>query len=241
MPWPLPEGAVLGVFAAIPEAGQARPMLASSVGPELAAEVDEAMLLDLVDLWGSDRVLAPGGRRVVVFDPPEAGPWFDARVPESFSLQPQEGADPGARLRSFFAGEFADGASAVVAVGADAPAVDPSVVVSAFLCLEQGRDVVLGPSSDGGYYLVGVRRGEEVPPIFDGLDWGTPDVLSRTIDRLNQTGLTLAVLTPCYKVHTVGDLKTLAGHLRALRRSGLDPGLPRTEDVIERVVPRPRG
>ena len=70
--------------------------LAVDLGDELAVRIHEAMLLDWLDVWGSARVLAPGGRRVVVFDPPEAGPWFDATVPSSFALQAQVGGDLGA-------------------------------------------------------------------------------------------------------------------------------------------------
>ncbi len=181
------------------------------------------MLFDLVEAWGSDRVLAPGGRRVLVFAPDDAGPWFDARVPASFALQPQAEGDLGARLRAFFEGEFEDGASRVVLIRPDAPTLDPSVVVSALLCLD-GRDVVLGPSADGGIYLVGSRAG--APPIFDAIDWGTPAVLGQMIDRLLDTGLSLAVLHPWYVVDTPEAWLALAGHVRALRRAGVDPACP---------------
>ena len=201
----------------------------------MASNIHEAMLLDLLDLWGSDRVLAPGGRRVLAYDPPESGPWFDQRVPRSFALRPQVEGDLGARMRDFFEAEFECGATRVVLIGSDAPTLDPSIIVSAFLCLE-GRDVVIGPSADGGYYLVGCRN--EVPTIFDGIAWSTSRVLSETIDRLNGSGQTLAVLPPGYDVDTPDDLRALSGHLRALRRAGVSPGLPRTEAILEVAFPR---
>lgn len=235
MAWPLPERAVLGVFARRPEPGRVKTRLAAGLGDTAAAAIYEAMLFDLLDLWGSDRVLAPGGRRVVVFDPPDAGPWFDARVPAGFALQPQEPGDLGARMRSFLAGEFAEGAERVVLIGSDTPLLEPSAVVSAFLCLE-GRDVVIGPSTDGGYYLIGCRG--EAPPIFDGVAWGTTGVLAQTVDRLDETGLTLAVLPPCSDVDTPDDWRALAGHLRALRRAGVAPGLPRVEGLVEATLAR---
>lgn len=235
MPWPLPDRAVLGVFGKRPTAGLVKTRLAEGIGPDLAAEVAQAMLSDTLDLWGSDRVLAPGGRRVLVFDPPDAGPWFDPIVPQAFAIQPQADGDLGNRMRAFFEGEFEEGADRVVLIGSDAPALDPSVVVSAFLCLE-GRDVVLGPASDGGYYLVGARG--EPPPIFEGVDWSTPKVLSQTIDRLNSTGLTLGLLPPCYDIDVPADLQTLAGHFRAMRRAGIHPGMARTESILSRALPR---
>ena len=229
MPWKLPERAVLGTFAKKSEPGRVKTRLAKDLGDELAARIHEAMLLDWLDIWGSERFLAPGGRRVVVFDPPDAGPWFDDAVPASFALQPQASGDLGTRMRSFFEGEFEDGAERVVLVGADSPTLDPSIVISAFLCLE-GRDIVLGPATDGGYYLVGCRP--PVPPIFEEMDWSTPEVLSRTIDKLQETGLSLAILPPWYDIDTVDDWRMLAGHLRAMRRAGIDPGLARVESLL---------
>jgi uncharacterized protein len=229
--WALPAGAVLGIFGKRPEPGRVKTRLAAALGPQFAAEAHEAMLFDLLDLWGSDRLLAPGGRRVLVFAPDDSGPWFDARVPAAFALQPQATGDLGRRMHDFFAGEFEDGASRVVLIGSDSPTLDPSNVIGAFLCLE-GRDVVLGPSADGGYYLVGCRP--PVPPIFERVDWSTPDVLGQTIDRLRGTGLSLAVLPPSYDVDTPEDWRVLAGHVRALRRAGMDPQLPRVEALIAR-------
>jgi uncharacterized protein len=234
MAWPLPEGAVLGIFGKRPEPGKVKTRLAAELGPEIAAEAHEAMLFDLLEAWGSERFLVPGGRRVLVFAPEDAGPWFDERVPGAFALQPQAEGDLGGRMRAFFEGEFEDGASKVVLIGSDSPTLDPSIVVSAFLCLET-KDVVIGPSADGGYYLVGCRP--PVPGIFEGIDWSTPRVLGQTIDRLRDTGRSLAVLPPWYDVDTPEDWRALAGHVRAMRRAGMaGEGWPRVEALIDRGV-----
>ena len=225
----MPPGAVLGIFARQPVPGQVKTRLAARLGAYNAARAYEAMLLDTLEAWGSDRWLAPGGRRVVVFDPPEAGPWFDERVPNSLALQPQADGDLGQRMSAFFAGEFEDGADTVVLIGSDSPTLDPTLVVSAFLCLE-GRDVVLGPSTDGGYYLVGARR--NVPPIFEEVEWSGPSVLGQTVERLSEAGLSLSVLPPWYDVDEPDDWKLLQGHLKAIRASGMDPGLRRLEQLL---------
>jgi hypothetical protein len=236
MAWSLPDGSVLGVFGKRPEPGRVKTRLATVFGPEAAAELHEAMLFDLLETWSSADVLAPGGRRVLAYAPEDAGPWFDARVSDSFALQPQADGDLGRRMQAFFAGEFEDGATRVVLIGSDAPTLDPTIVISAFLALE-GRDVVLGPATDGGYYLVGSRR--VPPPIFEGVDWSTPDVLGQTLGRVRDAGLSLAVLPPWYDIDTPDDLRMLAGHLRAIRLAGADPRLPRTETLLERVTGRP--
>jgi rSAM/selenodomain-associated transferase 1 len=231
MAWSLPEGGVLGIFGKRPEPGRVKTRIADEVGADAASRLHEAMLFDLLDLWDSPGVLAPGGRKVLVYAPGDAGPWFDPRVPASFALQPQADGDLGRRMADFFAGELEEGASRVVVIGSDAPTLDPSFVIGAFVALE-GRDVVLGPATDGGYYLVGTRRA--VPQIFEGIDWSTPDVLGQTIDRLDGTGLSVAVLPPWYDVDTPESLRMLRGHLRAMRRAGMDPLLARTEAWLER-------
>jgi rSAM/selenodomain-associated transferase 1 len=231
MSWSLPAAAVLGIFGKRPEPGRVKTRLAAEFGADAAADIHDAMLFDVLETWDSAAVLAPGGRRVLVFDPADAGPWFDARVPGSFALQPQAEGDLGRRMRAFVAGELEEGATRVVLIGTDAPTLDPSIVIGAFLCLE-GRDVVLGPAVDGGYYLVGCRA--TVPPIFEGVDWSTPQVLRQTLDRLEDTGLSLAVLPPWYDVDTPDDWRMLTGHLRALRRAGMNPRLPRIEALIDR-------
>jgi len=231
MSWSLPEGSVLGIFGKRPEPGRVKTRLSAAIGPEDASRLHEAMLFDLLYLWDSPGVVAPGGRKVLVYAPDDAGPWFDERVPGSFALQPQSDGDLGARMAGFFDGEFADGATRVVVIGSDSPTLDPSFVFAAFVALE-GRDVVLGPACDGGYYLVGCRR--PVPRLFEGIAWSTPDVLSQTIDRLDGTGLTVSVLPPWYDVDTPESLAMLRGHLRAMRRAGMDPMLHRTEAWLGR-------
>jgi uncharacterized protein len=205
--------------------------LVAEWGVEAAAVLQQAMLFDTLDIWDSDSVLAPGGRRVLVYAPSDAGPWFDALLPASFALQPQVGGDPGQCLHAFMRHELEEGASRVVVIGSDSPTIDPTIVVSAFLCLE-GRDLVLGPATDGGIYLVGARG--SVPPIFAGIDWNRPNVLSQAVDRLKDTGLSLSLLPPWYRINQPNDVRMLAGHTRALRRAGLDPGIPRVERLIER-------
>jgi glycosyltransferase A (GT-A) superfamily protein (DUF2064 family) len=225
MAWTLPEDGVLGIFGERPDVAGAGSRLAGEWGPGRAAEVHEAMLFDALDFWDSPEVLGPGGRRVLVYGPSDAGPWFDERVPASFALQPRTEGDRGQRIRDFLTGELEE-AGRVVAIIAGAPTLDPAIVMSAFLCLE-GRDLVLGPSTDGGCYLVGARG--EVPALFEGVDWGRPDVLSQVMDRLADTGQSVAVLPPWYVVEAPDQLRMLAGHLRALRRAGFDPRVPRLE------------
>jgi glycosyltransferase A (GT-A) superfamily protein (DUF2064 family) len=90
-------------------------------------------------------------------------------------------------------------------------------------------DLVLGPATDGGYYLVGSSG--QLPPIFENINWGQPTVLSETISRLTKSDCRLALLPPWYDVDTLNDWRALRGHLAALRRAGIDPMAPNTEKI----------
>lgn len=207
---------VLGLFAKRPEPGQVKTRLASSTSPAWAAEVAAAFLHDT--LGSLARV---DSRRVLAFAPSTGRDFFAGIVGERFALTPQCEGDLGRRMRTFFTDQFEAGADAVVLLGTDSPTLPVAHVQQAFDALEKA-DVVLGPATDGGYYLVGAAK--RVPPIFDGIAWSGPRVLAQTIDRLAAAGLTLALLPPWYDVDTLDDWQMLRGHLAAMKQAGIDPG-----------------
>jgi rSAM/selenodomain-associated transferase 1 len=212
---------VLGLFAKWPAPGAAKTRLCAVRGEEWGARVARAFLLDSVE-----RLAAVGDRRVLAFAPAAAEADFAALVRGRFALAPQGDGDLGARLARFAAGQFAAGAGSLVLVGADSPTLPVEYVERAFA--ELGRaDVVLGPATDGGYYLIGFGR--RVPPVFDGIAWGTSRALADTVARLEGPAWRLALLPPWYDVDTPDDWAMLCGHLAALRRAGVDTGAPHTE------------
>jgi glycosyltransferase A (GT-A) superfamily protein (DUF2064 family) len=91
----------------------------------------------------------------------------------------QRGDSLGARLRNCFEDLFASGYRSVVAIGADRPTLPVARLVAAFEALAVGERVVLGPSADGGYYLIGMRRVSDA--LFERISWSTGSVLAETI------------------------------------------------------------
>jgi rSAM/selenodomain-associated transferase 1 len=169
--------------------------------------------------------------RFVVFSPAIARPYFAELVGEQFALAPQQEGSLGHRLAAFVADRLHAGAGPVVVVGMDSPTVPLAFIRQAFAELEQA-DVVLGPATDGGYYLVGCAR--RLPPIFTDVRWSSPHVLADSVACLGDLGWRLALLPPWYDVDTMDDLEMLRGHLMALRRAGVDPEVPRTEQLLGR-------
>jgi rSAM/selenodomain-associated transferase 1 len=215
---------VLGLFAKLPAPGAAKTRLGPGPTPDWGACVADAFLRDALD-----RLSAVGARRVLAFAPAGAAAAFAELAAGRFEPAPQCDGDLGRRMADFIARRIAEGAEAVVLVGADSPTLPVEYVGRAFDELDRA-DVVLGPALDGGYYLIGCGR--RLPPVFDGVSWGTGRVLAETVARLADPAWRLALLPPWYDVDTPADWRLLCGHLAALRRAGIDPAAPRTEALV---------
>jgi rSAM/selenodomain-associated transferase 1 len=218
----MPSRRVLGLFAKWPQAGAVKTRLGG--GPDWGARVARAFLLDTVA-----RLKTVDAFRVLAFAPETAADSFWDLLDGSFHLTPQGDGDLGARMARFIARDLLAGGGAVVLVGADSPTLPIAYIEDAFDRLES-VDLVLGPATDGGYYLIGCRGG--VPPIFDGIAWGGAEVLAQTIAQLNDPQRRLSLLPPWYDVDTPESWTMLRGHVAALRRAGVDPGVPLTEALL---------
>jgi len=214
---------ILGIFAKQPTPGQVKTRLAAATSREFAAQVADAMLCDTLD-----RLAVIDAERWLVFTPNDASPTMGVFAGDRYQLIPQGDGDLGQRLEWFFRARMGDGGNRVVVVGTDSPTLPVDFVVKAFDDLQRSN-VVLGPANDGGYYLIGCTR--RVPAAFDGIAWGSSTVLSETIARLD-TATRLVLLPPWYDVDTLEDWQMLKGHVAALRKAGIEPGIPRTEALF---------
>jgi rSAM/selenodomain-associated transferase 1 len=91
-----------------------------------------------------------------------------------------------------------------VLIGTDCPALAADDLHEAFRALHSGHDAVLGPSADGGYYLIGLRRPE--PQLFSDMQWGTPSVLDTTRARLRSSNMRWHELRTLHDIDTPTDL-----------------------------------
>jgi rSAM/selenodomain-associated transferase 1 len=217
---------VLGLLAKQPLPGMVKTRLAAETSRDFAAQVAAAFLTDSVE-----RLAGIEARRVLAYAPPEAEPFFSQLVQDRFALVPQVEGDLGRRMAAFFQDQFQAGARKVVLLGVDSPTLPLSYIEEAFNKLDRA-DLVLGPATDGGYYLVGCSAGRianRLPPIFENMTWSQPDVLEATIARLHDFSWKLELLPPWYDVDTLNDWRMFRGHLAAMHRAGVNPGLPRTE------------
>jgi rSAM/selenodomain-associated transferase 1 len=223
---------VLGIFAKEPRPGQVKTRLAGPTSAGWAAQVAEAFLLDTLD-----RLARFDATRVLAVTPSTAHGYFLPLCQHHYRLELQEGDDLGLRMAGFFLFQFSRaGAHAVVLIGTDSPTLPTAYIQQAFEELTRA-DVVIGPATDGGYYLLGCVRRVLLPPLFKSIPWSTSRVLSESVAALQDAGWRLALLPPWYDVDTLDDWHMLRGHVAALRRAGQDPGVPRTEKLLLGPLP----
>jgi uncharacterized protein len=222
----------LAVMAKAPRVGAVKTRLCPPLRPPEAAELARCFLLDAVD-----RVAAVAGvRPVLAYAPVEARAEFESLAP-GFALLAQQGEDLGARQARLLSDVLDLGHEAALVIGTDSPTL-PRECVDEAVALVMARDVdlVLGPTDDGGYYLIGLRR--PCPALFDGMPWSTSAVLSRTLERAQRLGLRVACLPAWFDVDTKADLERLAAELAV--SPGLLPHHTR-EFLARRISPGPAG
>lgn len=114
----------------------------------------------------------------------------------------QQGQDLGERMLNAFARTFESGRNKVVLIGTDCPTLQSQHLIQAFAALNDS-DLVLGPASDGGYYLIGMKG--RAAYLFEGIAWSTPQVLSQTLHVASQHGLTTTLLGELEDIDTQED------------------------------------
>jgi uncharacterized protein len=224
------------IFSRAPLLGRTKTRLAAERGDPAALRLAAAFLADTAAVaraWLSQRVAADQNRRVVFYvdQGKEDAVLADLAAGCGARLELQQGAHLGERLKHAVDAELARGARAVAVVGADSPTLPPHLLDEAFRAL-LWEPVVLGPTFDGGYWLIGVQR--PAPPIFDDVPWSTPAVLPLTLSRLALTNTRFHLLPFWYDVDTGADLERLVWHVQAIRRTHKD-ALPATWAALHSV------
>ena len=128
----------------------------------------------------------------------------------AFQITPQADGDVGVRMSSFFQERFAAGVDRVVLIGSDSPSLPQTYVERAFELLHH-HDVVLGPSDDGGYYLIGMSKLHSA--IFEDINWSTESVFAQTTTQLDELNTSYAKLPVWFDVDNQADLDRLMNTL----------------------------
>lgn len=194
------------VFTREPIAGRTKTRLIPRIGAANAAALADAFNRDA--LAKSQSLDAPLVIAGAAADDATRNPYFRALARRYHARVIDQGSGHlGARMAHVLASYCAAGA---VLIGADTPSL-PIRILRENMRLLRRASVVLGPSLDGGYYLVGVHGA--MPDIFRGVRWGGQHVLAQTLARLDRDGIEYAVGPAWYDVDRWSDLALLACHL----------------------------
>jgi hypothetical protein len=186
------------LFLKYPERGAVKTRLASSLGDGLTCELYRCFLRDISVMTRQIKAEA-----IIVYSGPEGLSFSD--FPGVQCLR-QRGNNIGRRMYNAFADVFAQGYERCVLIGSDSPDLPALLVNDAFDKLDLA-DVVLGPSEDGGYYLIGCKQPNLRASIFRNINWSTAGVFTETIKRLAKAELKYFLLQHWTDIDEFEDLK----------------------------------
>lgn len=189
-------------FIKNPEKGKVKTRLASVMGDHLAVLLYREFILKILE------TLKSGNSPFYIFFYPKSSlkvlkEWLGGH----YRYMPQKGKDLGERMKNGFREIFALGFRRVILIGSDLPDLPLEFIEEAFTSLNE-KGVVLGPSYDGGYYLVGFERKNFLPQVFDGIPWSSSTVFKATMKVLKGSRRTVHILKHLRDIDTIEDLRS---------------------------------
>lgn len=188
---------LLLVFVKNPERGKVKTRLAATLGPDRALGVYKKLLSHTINAASQTNAV----REV----------WYSSFVDENDTIPPdffdkklQPQGNLGAKMAYAFREGFENGFSKVVIIGSDCPGISSGLLEEAYRELDK-HDLVIGPSKDGGYYLLGMNR--YLPELFENIEWSTDRVLPVTLKRAKSLSLTVGLLAELNDIDTEEDLQ----------------------------------
>jgi rSAM/selenodomain-associated transferase 1 len=209
MPEPSLQGrCALAVMIKAPRPGQSKTRLCPPLLPTAAAELSRCFYQDTAELLALVSSADPFGMPVAAYSPAGAETEFLGLVPSSALLLPQRNANFGERLRGVAEDLLTVGSEAVALIDSDSPTVPLAYYLELLNVLKADpQAAVIGPTDDGGYYVLGVRRAS--PQLFESITWSTPQVFAQTLAAAERAGLRVHVLPRWHDVDDVTGLQFL--------------------------------
>lgn len=219
----------LVVFAKAPLVGEVKTRLIGQFSPEEATELYVCFLQDTFAMMEEVQAEREQVSLVLCYTPADEIEAFESADLEGCLFLAQHGQDLGERLHNCFTDLLAAGFHSIVILGADTPTLPEEFIIEAFHRLAASQEVIIGPATDGGYYLIGSNN--SCPQLFVDIDWGTDAVLVQTQARADKSETTLSLLPPWEDVDTPEAL----GKLQSQIAAGL-VAPPRTSKYLKRLT-----
>jgi hypothetical protein len=227
----------IAIMAKASIAGQTKTRLVPPLTEDEAAMLNTAFLRDAADnIVAAARFASISGW--IAYAPAGSEAFFRAHLPESFGLIETGAPTLGDCLRHAAAALLAARHDGVCLINSDSPTLPVGYLVTAATALAAAGDrLVLGPSTDGGYYLIGMKRAHA--GLFEDIAWSTDRVFSQTVERAEALGLPVLVLPAWYDVDTAGTLQALIDEVldgKAFRSVGAPTPATWTREYLGALV-----
>jgi rSAM/selenodomain-associated transferase 1 len=237
-PSDLPKGlCALAVMTKAPRAGKVKTRLTPPLTAEEAAELNICFLRDTTAAIASARS-ERGARGIAVYTPVGAEAAYHGILPDEFELVPQRGGAFGERLAFAIQDLLALGFDSACLIDSDSPTVPPRAYSEAVKFLSETDDaLVLGPSDDGGYYLIGLKKLHR--SLFEKIDWSTERVLEQTLACARAIDLEVHLLPAWYDVDDRATLHRLCHEFFTVNGSAPDAyPAPATRGYLDELLKR---
>ena len=188
------------MFTKYPEKGKVKSRLILEGYEGLAADLYRCFVADLIE-----RVSTGSYTFLMAYDPPEKKDDFIKIFGDGLSYLPQEGKDLGDRMCKAFTDCFSSGFRSAVIIGSDSPDIPKGIIEEAFHSLNK-HSAVIGPTWDGGYYLIGFSRDSICGRFFENIQWSTTHVFEETMRRFHEAGILVHVLPAWRDIDTKDDV-----------------------------------
>ena len=188
-------------FVKNPERAKVKTRLASAIGDRMAVNLYKRFLLEMLSTLNRGTFLF-----YICFHPEDSLTDLKNWLGEDYLYIPQIGENLGEKMKNAFLEAFSMNFKRVLLIGSDIPDLPLEFIEEAFKSLNE-KDVVIGPSVDGGYYLIGFKDKTFLPRTFERIPWGTERVFDETMKVLENQKLTVHTLQPLRDIDTVEDLK----------------------------------
>jgi uncharacterized protein len=218
-------------------AGRTKTRLVPPLTEDEAAMLNTAFLRDAADNIMSAAAFA-NVSGWIAYAPAGSEAFFRAHLPESFGLIETGEPTLGDCLRQAAAALLGAGHDAVCLINSDSPTLPVGYLVTAATALAAAGDrIVLGPSTDGGYYMIGMKRVHA--GLFEDIAWSTDHVFAQTLVRAETLGLPVLVLPTWYDVDTAATLQALIDEVldgKAFRGAGAPAPATWTRECLASLV-----
>lgn len=189
------------VFLKIPQKTGVKTRLAKTLGKDIVVDLYKNFVADILETLKNIQC-----DFIICFYPSNAQTQAAEWLGPDHTFLPQQGNNLGARMSNAFVDSFSKGFRHVLLIGTDFPDLSAQIIDNAFQCLPE-NDAVIGPSVDGGYYLIGFNADTFLSAVFDDMAWGTVNVFEKTMQAFNNKKLKVHVLPPWRDIDTYEDLK----------------------------------